>query len=63
MLEIGTKFYYEYGDSDDDDYQEGEVTVCGYTYYETALYYVCLYDNGTEVDIHRRSAQDALEEQ
>ncbi len=59
MLEIGSSFEY-----DDDDYGTIDVTVGGYVYYESGLYYCC-YDaeNERNLDVHASVAEDICEEE
>lgn len=36
-----------------------DVTVCGYTMYEDILYYVCLYEDGSQGDRHFSTVEGA----
>lgn len=62
QLEIGTKFEWDCDDGWNDDEDEpmlSEVTVGGYVYYGEELYYVCVTDEGIEIDAYAWGAEQA----
>lgn len=55
MLEIGTEFDWN-GDN-----LYGRITVMGYVYYQDALYYTCINEDGVEGDVHHSDAEEAID--
>ena len=60
MLEIRTKFKYDWENDDLRDCYNEIVSVCGYVYYEKMLYYTCVGDSGVEVDVYFVSAENRV---